>query len=68
MPKKGIHVSNIVPQSKQRRYMLPFRSEDGEPFGLLTLNATTYEDAVKIARCVAGPSASKMLCFNDVVV
>lgn len=55
---------------KQRRFMLPFKHFDSneKAFSLLMLNAETYNEAVKIARCVAGPNAEKFLCFKDFVV
>ena len=56
-----------VPQ-KQRRFMVPYRSNGEDAFSLLLLNATNYEDAIKIARCIAGPNAEKFLCYKDFLV
>lgn len=59
-------MSNKTPQ-KQRKFLLPFKSSSSkeEAYGLLMLNATNYSDAVKIARCIAGPQAEKFLCYKD---
>lgn len=52
-----------------RRFMLPFKDNDNDKaFNLLMLNANTYSDAIKIARCVAGPNAEKFLCYKDFLV
>lgn len=57
-----------VPKNKKRKYMIPFRTSDDEPFQLLQLHASTYEDALRIARCVAGDTAERFLCCNDVEI
>lgn len=56
-----------VPQ-KQRRFMIPFKIGDEKSFNLLLLNATNYDDAIRIGRCIAGPNVEKFLCYKDFIV
>jgi len=56
-----------VPQM-HRRFMVPFKSNGQEAFSLLLLNANNYDDAIKIAKCIAGPNAEKFLCYKDFLV
>jgi hypothetical protein len=52
-----------------RRFMVPFKTgSKEEAFNLLMLHANNYQDALKIARCIAGPNAEKFLCYKDFLV
>lgn len=67
LSEKEDNMKSNAPQ-KQRRFMIPYRAGEDKTYSLLLLNATNYEDAIQIGKCIAGPNIEKFLCYKDFLV